>query len=490
MIRIADLTSQPEDVDHGWITKAAGSVSVRKFRGYGLFISAVCVTAFACLAGCTGEQATPGPTRIVLTADIRGRLVPCGCFTGQLGGMTRLFTLLEETKTNNELRVDAGDALQGVQDFEIMEYERILEAFGQMDFRALNIGAREAELSAAVLRRIQSKTGAPLVSANLFSAESGKTILPPFIKTEVGGKTVILTGILHPDSIDPTQLGEGLRLESPELALKALLPDLRQQCDLLVLLAFADEDNLRQLAEQFYEPDFILGGDVSQPSGNTRHINQSHVFYVANESRTIGLIDFDYVQLRGKQRPAIQINDARPALLYEEIPEADAILEIADAYRAEIRVTRLAIDDRESNQTAQVPGIRPLARYVGTDRCTACHQAEHAIWKDTGHAHAWAALKYKKADADPNCIACHSVGFGSASGYRREFEHAKLVNVGCESCHGPGSQHVEERAAGGTVNQRFRPLAEGDCRTCHYGEFSRPFDWDAFWPRVAHGTNK
>ncbi|MFT4901225.1 MAG: hypothetical protein ACI81V_000494 [Lentimonas sp.] len=442
------------------------------------------------LPGCAREQ-TPEPMRIVLTADIRGRLVPCGCFTGQLGGMTRLFTRLEQTKTLNELRVDAGDALQGVQDFEIMEYERILEAFGMMDFQALNIGAREAELSAAALSRIQSKAQAPLISANLFSQESGQTILPPYIKTKVGGKIVILTGILHPDSIDPTQLGEGLRLDPPELALKALLPKLREQCDLLVLLAFANEDKLRQLAEQFYEPDFILGGDVSQPSGNTRQINQSHVFYVANESRTIGLIDF--VAAYGKQRPSIRINHARPVLLDEDILEAETILQIAQAYREEIRVTPLAIDHPESHPVAQVPGIRPLAHYVGTESCTACHLAEHAIWKDTGHAHAWASLKYKKADADPNCIACHSVGFGSESGYRREFEHEKLINVGCESCHGPGSQHVEERTAGGTALQRFRPLAAGDCRTCHYGEFSRPFDWDTFWPRVAHGqqtTNK
>jgi hypothetical protein len=40
---------------------------------------------------------------------------------------------------------------------------------------------------------------------------------------------------------------------------------------------------------------------------------------------------------------------------------------------------------------------------------------------------------------------------------------------------------------GKTVNFSFRPLDAGDCTTCHHGEFSRPFDWQKFWPQVKHG---
>ena len=108
-------------------------------------------------------------------------------------------------------------------------------------------------------------------------------------------------------------------------------------------------------------------------------------------------------------------------------------------------------------------------------------------WQDSGHARAFATLVSFKADADPNCIACHTVGFGTASGYRREFGETKLVDVGCESCHGPGSQHVEQRRAGAEVTARFHPTGAGDCRKCHHGEFSRPFEYDKFWPLVAHG---
>ena len=438
-------------------------------------------------SGCSDTQA-PTKSRIVLTADIRGRLVPCGCFTGQLGGMTRLDTVLSVDSGLSELRVDAGDAIQGGQDFEVMEYRRILDAFQHMQFQALNIGAREAQLPALTLQSLLKESNAPLISANLLDATTGEPIAQPFIRTKLDGHSVIITGVLDPSSIDPNLLGDGLTLKQPDLVLRELLPQLRNECDLLVLLAFADENHLRTLAEQFYEADFILGGDVSQPSGNTRLINQSHVFYVANESRTIGLIDFECAPSPQHKRPQITINHARPELLYEEIPESEAIRQLAIDYREAVRTTKLAIDDPESQLDAQIPGVRARAHYVDNESCRSCHVEAYETWQKSGHAHAWSTLQHVKADADPSCIACHSVGFGTTSGYRREFKAEKLVNVGCQSCHGPGSQHVTERSSGGPINFHFRPLAEGDCRSCHYGEFSRPFDWDAFWPRIAHGA--
>jgi hypothetical protein len=61
------------------------------------------------------------------------------------------------------------------------------------------------------------------------------------------------------------------------------------------------------------------------------------------------------------------------------------------------------------------------------------------------------------------------------------------VDVGCESCHGPGSLHVRQKGGDATVNFTFRPLGAGDCIRCHYGEFSRPFAWDQMWSIVKHG---
>ena len=63
--------------------------------------------------------ALPQPLTLFFTCDVRGRLVPCGCFTGQLGGLTRIATLFGKDDAPDELRVDVGDAIAGGQSLPI-----------------------------------------------------------------------------------------------------------------------------------------------------------------------------------------------------------------------------------------------------------------------------------------------------------------------------------------------------------------------------------
>jgi hypothetical protein len=131
--------------------------------------------------------------------------------------------------------------------------------------------------------------------------------------------------------------------------------------------------------------------------------------------------------------------------------------------------------------------VRVAASYVGSSNCVTCHPTASAAWAKSLHARAFATLIERQADADPKCIGCHTTGLGRFSGYRREYGRTNLVDVGCESCHGPGSLHLRQYEGDQTINFAFRPLGAGDCQKCHYGEFSRPFNWDEFWPLIRHG---
>jgi hypothetical protein len=95
-----------------------------------------------------------------------------------------------------------------------------------------------------------------------------------------------------------------------------------------------------------------------------------------------------------------------------------------------------------------------------------CHDAEHKSWEKTKMAKSFELLApgagkeiRGKAGLDPekdyrkeaDCLACHTVGFGRAGGYAvPDPNDKKAVNlaksregVGCESCHGPGSEYVK-----------------------------------------------
>jgi hypothetical protein len=60
----------------------------------------------------------------------------------------------------------------------------------------------------------------------------------------------------------------------------------------------------------------------------------------------------------------------------------------------------------------------------------------------------------------------------------------------CENCHGPGSRHVELAEAGednpGESVRLTKANAKARCETCHDGDNSPDFEFEAYWKKVEH----
>jgi peroxiredoxin len=99
-----------------------------------------------------------------------------------------------------------------------------------------------------------------------------------------------------------------------------------------------------------------------------------------------------------------------------------------------------------SHARALLPGN---ASYVGSDACQSCHTAEHETWSKSPHAHALEVLEKSDQQNDRACLTCHTTAFGKPGGFPEAgdvAQHTDLARVGCESCHGPGGDHVGEGA--------------------------------------------
>ena len=418
---------------------------------------------------------------IYFTCDTNGRLEPCGCFTGQYGGLSRLKTVLDAGATSQALRLDIGDAIGGREDYDLLEYDYVLAAFAAMKYDALNLGQREAHFSAAQLRNLKDHSPVPMVSANLLDQASGQPIFDSYRIVQRGPYRIALIGVLDPRGME-RELGSGLVIGDMATAITRCLEELRGKTDLVVLMAFTNEATLTQLAQQFYECQVILGGKVSQPSQHLLLENRSVIYYVTNESRALGIL-----HLQVAPGLPVKVTSDQVLLLSDNIAQDQGIGDMVQAYRQKVKFTKLAVDNPASLGADMIPGVRTTATYAGTEKCISCHASAGAVWTASAHSHAFATLLRKGADADPKCIGCHTVGLGKPSGYRREYGASKLVNVGCESCHGPGSLHVAQKEGGMPGDFTFRPLDAGDCMKCHHGEFSRPFKWNEFWPLIQHG---
>lgn len=122
--------------------------------------------------------------------------------------------------------------------------------------------------------------------------------------------------------------------------------------------------------------------------------------------------------------------------------------------------------------------------------CGNCHTSFQAAWSQTKHAHAGADLE-ASGHASDACWGCHAVSEkGNAltvpAGYSVVHDSA-YRDVQCESCHGPGYQHVLN------PTRETRPLASikadtgltNGCGECHSGVHS-PFVEQ--WKQSAHGS--
>jgi hypothetical protein len=80
--------------------------------------------------------------------------------------------------------------------------------------------------------------------------------------------------------------------------------------------------------------------------------------------------------------------------------------------------------------------------YVGRAKCASCHLKENTSWKKMKHPQAFDDLsaQYKE---DKSCLECHVTGFGQPTGFKSAKDTPQLANVGCEACHGPGSEHAK-----------------------------------------------
>ena len=91
---------------------------------------------------------------------------------------------------------------------------------------------------------------------------------------------------------------------------------------------------------------------------------------------------------------------------------------------------------------AYATGIPKEAEYLGTKKCKMCHFKEHRTWKATKHASNFDALKGDEVK-DPDCLKCHTTGYGKPGGFVSVEATPGLKGTGCEGCHGPGSEHIK-----------------------------------------------
>jgi predicted CXXCH cytochrome family protein len=156
------------------------------------------------------------------------------------------------------------------------------------------------------------------------------------------------------------------------------------------------------------------------------------------------------------------------------------------------------VDEKIVYRNAQFPQPAVAAKnFVGYSQadtkqvtCGNCHIDQQTKWSATKHAKAWADLK-ASGHSTGACEACHSVNdkgnavTDTASGYRST-KDVRYQDVQCESCHGPGLEHIKAPAIANRPLPSIAVKVGGDngCSERHTGVHT-PFVEE--WASSRHG---
>jgi len=97
--------------------------------------------------------------------------------------------------------------------------------------------------------------------------------------------------------------------------------------------------------------------------------------------------------------------------------------------------------------------------YAGSNSCRPCHKDVYNTWKSSKHA----SIFKPAPDTPPVCNRCHTTGMDTLG------QTSKEDAVGCEACHGPGRDHINN---GGDVDKIVSTNSADICGRCHNGNQS------------------
>ncbi len=128
-------------------------------------------------------------------------------------------------------------------------------------------------------------------------------------------------------------------------------------------------------------------------------------------------------------------------------------------------------------------------RYYGASACATCHEMEYRSWGLTHHSIAYQTLYLKENHEDEACVGCHVTGWKVPGGFTSLAQTSFLIDVGCESCHGPGGIHGARNHPPDAPSPWQAPVNYPNvCQECHDPEHSVSFSFARGLPLINHQT--
>ena len=371
------------------------------------------------------ESGEPPSVVILYTGSTRSHLEPCGCYQEQSGGLPRRAYAVDQFRKRGiqTLLVDAGNIFDGDAEIDARRCETHIKALAAMGCSAVALSESDLSYADTYLRRQHAAATFPFLAPHA----GHNDFTQPFVVEQIGQHNVAFV------------VGE-------------VDEEVAAQSD--VVVALGDPKDPEHI-------DVVISPDEITPM-----VAEDGPIYVGckSEGKTLGVLALWMDSNRELAR-----HYATELALTAEVGESESVRQLlTDFYREFASETPLQDSRLFAKQLLEQ---QQENGYASAAACQRCHEQESLQWSATRHAFAYETLLKKERYFDARCVSCHTTGFGYQTGFQIGDSDSTLKGVQCETCHGPGKQHV-----GNPKKSNIRSGADTSlCLQCHDPKHSPGF---------------
>ena len=367
------------------------------------------------------KSGEPPSVVILYTGGTQSHLEPCGCYQEQSGGLPRRAYIVEQIRKGGfpTLLVDAGNIFDGKEEIDTKRCKVNLKAMSAMGYDAAALSQTDLSYGDAYLRQQRAVATFP------FLVSTKNDFTQPVAIKNIGQHTIaFVADVIQKQAVS--------------------------QADVVVALGNVEASKHIDV--------------VIQPDEIETMESESRTLYVGStpEGKTLGFLAL-WIGSEGE----LTRHYATQLALTGDVEESESARQLLTDFYHEVS---------QSSDITPLFAEQHLEQdkqngYASATACQKCHEQEYLQWSATRHAFAFETLLKKERYFDADCVSCHTTGLGYSTGFQIGDQDSTLKGVQCETCHGPGKQHV-----GNPKKNNIRSGADTSlCLQCHDTKHSPGF---------------
>lgn len=413
---------------------------------------------------------------VLFTSSTRNTFLACGCPGNPFGGISQRAYMVDKIKKDkgDVLFLDGGDIFPlQMSEFEKRKLGYILSAYSLLRYDAIIPG--EADLSEGMTFLFEeiSEKHLPFISTTIFKKDENVLIFPPYVIKEVNGvKIAVISLTLFEERVlKIKKLTESVRIDDSALRIGQYIRFLKGRSDIIIALSHSGIVEAVDLSKQYPEVSFVIEGHWAPDYPHRTDEGKAPVFNAGKEGEYLGKLD---ITLNEKNK-ITQIDDEFIPMS-KLIPANEKTDKLFLAYLDEVK--------KSTKEGESIPELEAYSEglwdnYSANGKCADCHSGQYDQWIETPHASAFDALVNAGREYDPECLYCHTTGYGRKGGFVNYDKTPKMISVGCTSCHGVDKKHPDSDEIPVSISGKV-------CIVCHTQDKDPAFSYDDFLLRVIH----